>query len=338
MPDLPTPLVIDTDIGSDVDDALAITLALASPEVELIGVTTVHGDVDRRARMAARILGLAGRADIPVVRGVARPIGADQTPAMLGSEGEGLLDHPWDGPEATIHDISAPDWLIEQSRRRPFHLAAIGPFSNVAAAIQRDPAFAGRLRHLSVMGGLVEPKQLSDDWRRYLDRTGQEPAAIDYNTACDPAAALIAARSGVPMTWVTAEITFQAPLTRGGLAEIEAAGSPLGAALGRMARIWSERWFHQLQALPDAPSPVPVDAVACLHDPLAVASIFPGDWLTLEPRPLRYEADGGLFRIHRAEEDAPNAVAAVSVSVDGPAFARFFLERVGALLRQNAAA
>src|ERR687886_693095 len=101
----PTPIVIDTDIGADPDDALALCLAVASPEVEVRGVTIVSGDVDLRARMAARILGMAGREDIPIFKGHGPPIGAAQvevTPELAGLEGKGLLDEPYDGPEATI--------------------------------------------------------------------------------------------------------------------------------------------------------------------------------------------------------------------------------------------
>ncbi|MGH2533594.1 MAG: nucleoside hydrolase [Thermomicrobiales bacterium] len=333
----PIPLVIDTDTGSDIDDALAITLALASPEVDLIGVTAVSGDVELRARMVARILGMAGRAEVPIFRGVShsRMQDQEQTPAMLGSEGTGLLDHPYDGPTATIHDTPAPDWLIEESRRRPFHLAAIGPFSNIAVAVQRDPSFAGRLLHLSVMGGMVFPDHFGERWRRYYTKAGDDLAAVDYNTACDAAAALTVARAGVPMTWVTVEITLRTPLTRRGLDAIAATGSPLGEALGRMGRSWSDHWFRQHPALPGAPSPVPKDSVACLHDPLAIASIFPGDWLTLAPHRLRYAVDGELFRVTPTEEGAHDAVAAVSVAVDAPAFERFFLDRVVTFLRST---
>src|SRR5215216_7551154 len=90
------PIVIDTDVGADPDDALALILALASPEVDVRGVTIVSGDVGWRARIATRLLGMAGRSDIPVFlgRGEPRP--------MLGTEGEGLLDLPYHGTEAEV--------------------------------------------------------------------------------------------------------------------------------------------------------------------------------------------------------------------------------------------
>lgn len=332
----PVPLVIDTDTGTDIDDALALLLALASPEVDLIGVTIVDGDVDLRARMVARLLGMAGRADIPVVKGHGRPLGPGRMPTMRGHEGRGLLDVHYDGAEATILDGPASEWLVATSRRRSFHLAAIGPYTNVAAAVQLDSGFAARLLHLTVMGGMVHEEHFSDEWRRFFGHLGESGAWIDHNTASDPTAALIVARAGAPMTWVTAELTFHLPLTPAGLARIEAVGSPLSDALGRMTRIWNAEWFRYLPVPYDGPSPFPANAVACLHDPLALASIFAGDWLTLRRAPLRYAIEGELFRTYAAGDGAVDAVAGVSVAADPPAFERLYLDRVETFLRRVA--
>ena len=171
----PIPIVIDTDIGSDPDDALALCLALASPEVDVHGVTIVSGDVDLRARMAARLLGMAGREDIPVFKGQGPPIGAssvDVAPELTGLEGRGLLDQPYDGPEATIEQHAAIDWLVEESRRRPFHLVAIGPLTNVALAMERDAGFAERLLSLTIMGGLLDPRTMPIAWQRDIEERG----------------------------------------------------------------------------------------------------------------------------------------------------------------------
>jgi purine nucleosidase len=331
---LPIPLVIDTDTGTDVDDALALLLALASPEVDLLGVTVVDGDVDLRARMVARLLGMAGRADIPVFKGLAQPLGAGRMPTMRGHEGRGLLDVPYSGPLATIRDTPAVDWLIAESARRPYHLAAIGPYTNVAAAIQRDPAFATRLLGLTVMGGMVHEAGYSPQWQRFFAATGVDGAWLDHNTQSDPTAALVAATSAVPMTWVTAELTFHLPLTTAGLAHIAAVGSPLSDAIVRMAEIWNDEWFRFLGIPYDGPSPFPEDAVACLHDPLALAALFPGDWLTLSSERLRYVVDNGLFR---TEPNLKNGDAArISVAADPAGFERFYLDRVEAFLRRVA--
>src|SRR5215203_1371556 len=127
----PIPVVIDTDIGADPDDALALFLALASPEVDVRGVTIVSGNVTWRSRIATLLLGMAGRSDIPVFLGCGNPH------EMSSAEGQGVLDQRYLGPEATAQTTPAVDWLLDESRRRPFRLVAIGPLTNVANAIEQ---------------------------------------------------------------------------------------------------------------------------------------------------------------------------------------------------------
>ena len=320
----PIPIVIDTDIGADPDDALALVLALASPEVDLRGVTIVSGDVELRARMAARLLGMAGRADIPVVRGLSRSLDPKGASTMLGIEGRGLLDVDYWGPEATISSDDAPSWLVETSKLAPFHLVAIGPLSNVAAAVQLDPSFADRLLGLTIMGGLLDERALPPAWRR---AAGESPSAAswpDYNTTCDPAAALVCARAGVPTTWVPIEVTLHAPLRRAGRDRLPA-DSPLGAALGRMVDVWAKEWFRPTLPAGDR-SRIP-DAVAFLHDPLALAALFPGDWLTLRPIPMSYGVEDGRFRLRGAAASG-EPPARVAAAVDGAGFEAFCVERI----------
>jgi len=277
---------------------------------------------------------MAGCAGIPVFKGLSQPLGSGRMPTMRGHEGRGLLDEPWDGPEATINDMPAVDWLVAESKRRPFHLAAIGPYTNVAAAIQRDPAFATRLLGLTVMGGMVHQEHFADEWQQFFAHLGESGAWIDHNTASDPDAALVVARAGAPMTWVTAELTFHLPLTPAGLGQIEAVDRPLSDALARMTRIWNDEWFRFLPMPYDGPSPFPDNAVACLHDPLALSAIFPGDWLTLRTEPLKYAVDGELFRTTIADDGTGDAEAGVSVAADPMAFEQFYLDRVLTFLRR----
>ncbi|MBW3633002.1 MAG: nucleoside hydrolase [Chloroflexi bacterium] len=319
----PIPVVIDTDIGADPDDALALVLALASPEVDVRGVTIVSGDVDLRARMAARLLGMAGRQEIPVFRGQGVPLDPTRDPAMTGTEGQGLLDLPYEGPEATIDETFAPDWLAEESRRRPFHLVAIGPLTNVALALGQDPGLAGRLLGLTAMGGLLDARSMPVAWQRDIRERG--PAAWpDYNTVSDPTAALAVARSMNTITWVTLDVTMRAPL-RAMARDALLPNTPLGAALGRMIDAWRAFWFPTALPSPDDPSPVPADAVALLHDPLALAALFPGEWLHLRPARLAYGIEDGVFRLHEQPDGASGRLAA---EVDGARFEAFFVARI----------
>ncbi len=311
------PIVIDTDVGADPDDALALVLALASPEVDVRGVTIVSGDVRWRARIATRLLGMARRPDVPVFLGRGNPH------EMSGSEGEGLLEFPYDGPEATVQPTPAVDWLIAGSRRRPFHLVAIGPLTNVAAAIAEDAGFARRLLGLTVMGGLLDAGTMPITWQRDIAERGGA-GWPDYNTTCDPAAALTVARCGIPITWVTLDVTMRAPL-RAAARERLTADRPLTAALGRMIDAWHAAWFPVALPGNDDPSPVPADAVAILHDPLAVAALFPGEWLRLRPARLAAAIEDGVFRLHERADGAPAHVAA---EVDGAGFEAFFMARV----------
>lgn len=325
----PIPIVIDTDAGADPDDAFALALALASPEVEVLGVTVVSGDVERRARIVARLLGLAGRADVPVFKGEGRALDPRDGAAMLGTEGEGLLDGPAAGPEATIAPGPAVDWLVATARRRPFHVVAIGPLTNVAHALRRDPGFAGRLRGLTIMGGVWDEAALPAAWRRAVAERGSLAAWPDYNTMADATAAAVvaAAAATAPTTWVPLEVTVRAPLRREALDRLPAA--PLTAALREMVAAW-QPWFGPSLPEPDPGWSVPADAIGFLHDPLAVAALVGGDWLRLAPVRCRGEVVGGVFRL-RAGAGAAGAVATVATDVDGERFAAFCLDRIAAL-------
>ncbi|NJL94001.1 MAG: hypothetical protein HC915_09855 [Anaerolineae bacterium] len=332
----PIPLVIDTDTGTDVDDALALMFALASPELDLIGVTVVDANVDVRAQLVSRLLGMAGRADIPVVKGENNPIGAGRMPTWFGHEGRGILDLDYDGPVAPIQEVPAADWLVQQSHEKAYHLAAIGPFTNVARAFQQDPTLKDRLLGLTVMGGMAHPETYIPTWQKFFQDTGILPAHLDHNTASDVEAALQVARAGAPMTWVTAELTFCTYLNKSAIERFRATGTLLGAALAQMLQIWNDEWFHFIPQFPDYPSPFPPTTAACLHDPLAIASIFGAPQLTLRNHALRFGIEGHLFRLHEVGQAAAEVVHPVSVAVDDAAFEAFFMERVEAYLQNQA--
>ena len=248
---------------------------------------------------------------------------------MLGAEGEGLLDRPYHGPEATVQATPAVDWLLAESRRSSFHLVAIGPLTNVAAAIEEDRAFAGRLLGLTLMGGLLDERAMPLAWQRAIQERGAS-AWPDYNTMCDPVAALTVARCGIPITWVTLDATMRAPL-RAAVRGLLPPDHSLGAALGRMIDAWHAAWFPTALPPPDDPSPVPADAVAILHDPLAVAALFPGEWLRLRPTQLAYGIEDGVFRLR---EQPAGAAGQIAVEVDGAGFEAFLVARIMRLIAQ----
>ncbi len=330
----PMPIVFDTDIGTDVDDALALAFILASPELDLKGVTIVDGDVDTRAAIAARLLGMAGRTDIPVVKGAGRPFGMGRGPTWFGHEGKGCLDVPYDGPAAPILDVSAAEWLVDEASAPPFHLVAVGPFTNVAEAVRLDASFPKKVDGLTVMGGMAHPESYLPAWHAFFDATGISPAHMDHNSQSDPLAAYEMAGAGFAMRWVTAELTFCTPLHESAIGRFEASGSEFGACLARMTRIWSDEHFHVIPQYPeDRGKPFPADSVACLHDPLAVASLFGGTWLRTRPHKLGFSIEDPYFRMReRRDAEEHDAEHLVSVSVDAPAFHDLFIDRVGTFL------
>jgi len=176
-----TRIILDTDIGDDVDDAFALGLALESPEVELVGVTTAWGDTALRARMTRRMLRENGRADVPVAEGILTTGKTKFSQAEWANGGPG-------GKNA-----NGVEFLLEEIRKRPgeITLVAIGPLTNVGAAIQRDAATFQKLQRVVLMGGSV---------RRGYGDLGYEPdrgPMAEYNIRSDVSAAQKLFASGV---------------------------------------------------------------------------------------------------------------------------------------------
>jgi len=144
----PEKVIIDTDIGDDIDDAFAIALALKSPELEILGIATTFGDTEARAKIVDRLLGEAGRSDIPVLAGA-----PTKTTNVMNQKryGEG-------GRFARASHPNAADFILEQIRRYPgqITLIAIGPLMNVGALIDKDPATFLKLKRVVIMGGSIE--------------------------------------------------------------------------------------------------------------------------------------------------------------------------------------
>src|SRR5262245_24165922 len=150
---MPIPIVLDTDIGSDVDDALCLALAIAAPEIELIAVTHVSGDTRLRARISRRLLDLGGRGAVPVSAGRSEPLDGGRRFVWFGHEGVGILD---DEPGIPVPNDDAVEVLCRIFRTPgDRELVTIGPLTNVAAALDRDPSIAGNVRQLTVMGGYL---------------------------------------------------------------------------------------------------------------------------------------------------------------------------------------
>jgi len=187
-----TKIILDTDIGDDVDDAFALGLALQSPEIELVGVTTAWGDTALRARLVRRMLVENNRAGIPVAEGIVTKSRAAFTEARFAERGPG-------GPH-----MDAVDFLLERISTFPgeLTLVAIGPLTNIGAAIEKDAATFRKLKRVVLMGGSVR-KGYSD--LGYEPNRGPEP---EYNIGSDVAAAQKLFASGVPILMMPLDSTI----------------------------------------------------------------------------------------------------------------------------------
>ena len=179
-----TKIIIDTDIGDDVDDAFALGLALTSPEVEILGITTAWGDTQLRARLVDRLLAETGTANIPVAEGIRTQSKTPFSQARWAQAGPAAKSHP-----------QAVDFLLDNIRRNPgeITLVAIGPLTNIGAAIDRDPATFKKLKRVVLMGGSIH-KGYGD--LGYVPDRGPQP---EYNIYSDVAAAQRLFSSGVPI-------------------------------------------------------------------------------------------------------------------------------------------
>lgn len=186
-------LILDTDIGDDIDDALALALALEMPEVELLGVTTVFIDTDKRARIAKKLLTLWG-SEAPVYAGMNSGMSSDHSPCQYTPDLAAAEYAPVNDPRAD-HGAGAVDFLVESARRygARLTLVAIGPLTNVAAAIRKDPESMRGIR-IVLMGGCF--------YRQFNE----------WNIYCDSAAAGTVLDGNQNVTCIGLEVTYQTGL------------------------------------------------------------------------------------------------------------------------------
>lgn len=287
-------LVLDTDIGTDVDDALALAYALRHPGIDLRAVTTVSADTGARAAIAARLLGIAGRTDVVVAAGV----GGFEDRAWFGHEGVGLAD----GPDTPIDDRDAVTVLLDLSHGpTPPAVATVGMQSNVAAAVHRDPSYPHRVPLLSVMGGVFAPVH-------YLG-TVMGPAR-DHNLVTDAAGSVAALNAGFAVRYVPLDVTVRVPLRSVDLERLRAADE-LGAALAALVDGWSVLLHERSRGR------VPGDVVAYLHDPLTVACAVTTDFVTVERMPVTVALHDGVPRTFVDPLEGREADVVTGVDADG---------------------
>jgi len=261
---VPIPILLDTDIGTDIDDAFALALVLRSSEFDLVGVTTVSGDTQARARLAARLLIDAGRGRVPVAAGEpGKPLPIEQTQLGDGLQGSPLLTQP---------AVEFMKDQIEQARI-PLTLVAIGPLTNVAQLITRYPATARKLKQIVMMGGSI------------AFGYGNSPKPVaEYNIASDAEAAQVVFGSGIPILMAPLDATAMLDLDAPDRQRIFDHHTALTDDLARLYPLWGH------------PTPI-------LFDPLAVAMLIDPSLCRTKPLTLAVD-DKGFTRVEPGRPNA----------------------------------
>ena len=281
-------IIIDTDIGDDVDDAFAVALALHSPKLQILGISTTFGDTETRAKLLDRLLGETGYRDIPVAAGTPTTTKSSFTQRRYAEAGHfAKASHP-----------QAIDFILDQIRRYPneITLIAIGPLVNVGALIDKDPETFRKLRRVVLMGGSIE--------RRYGDLgyappRGPEP---EWNIVNDIPSAQKLFASGVPIYMMPLDST-QLKLDEVKRSILFQAGMPVTDALTLLYHQWGQ----------ETPT---------LFDVMTVAYILEPDLCPVKPMHIRVDDKGYT----RPESGVPNAQ--VCLNSDSEAFFRFYIRRM----------
>lgn len=286
---MPVPVLLDTDIGGDVDDVFALLLAARQPEVRLLGVTVVFGPVAQRARLARKMLDLAGRPDVPVAVGLGETLDGWR-PADGFTSGEGAVA-PEEAAELDrrLHPQQAVDFLIEQimTASEPPVLVTIGPLTNVGAALQREPALGRRLRALVMMGGCL----------------GEDAEEGEFNVNSDPLATRTVLESGARLRIGTYEVTRRTVLGWDAVVRLRRSEDP--ACVAAAAQL--ERYLVVLKR-----------PATSMYDPVTLTLAYTERFLRMQQ--VRLAATYDTRRTYlQVRPDGPIR-AEVSIDIDAPAF------------------
>jgi len=307
-------VILDLDVG--VDDALAIMLATASPELQVIGITAVSGNVhvDKTSINALKVLEALGISDVSVAKGAGKPLSRKLEVAQDFHGNDGLGNTNLPPPKLKLHHQNATEFLIEQTRANPKKITVIatGPLTNIAITLQQDPTFVENAKELVIMGGAygVTPYGYGN----------MNPVA-EFNMYVDPEAARLVFKSGIPLTAVGLDITTDptATLTKELYEQLEACPSARAQLAAQVTKSLMTRY-----------------GFVHLHDPVAVAVAADPSLVITRRYHVDVETVSDLTRgqtvadrrdwLPNAYKQPPNTN--VCTSIDGPRFLRMFMERI----------
>ena len=311
----PKPILIDTDPG--IDDSLAILLALASPELSLEGLSVVHGNcsVEQATINGLSILELAGAGHIPLAKGCALPLVQPSLLAVETHGDTGLGYAKLSAPRSKPTRQYGCDFLIEKILSNPgeMTLVAIGPLTNVALAIRKEPRVVSALKELIIMGGAIRHE-------------GNQTALAEFNTYVDPHAAHIVYHTGIPTTLVPLDVTYQCVLTQPDVDRLLQIDSPLTRFIADATRFYME--FHdEYQRIEGC----------VINDPLALSLTFAPELCDYQELYVDVDISSGVS-LAKTFADFYNftkkpANMRVALGVRNKDFIELFLERMERLAR-----
>lgn len=314
---MPTKVILDVDTGTD--DAVALMTAALSPDLELVGATSVNGNttIDYTTENTLRVFDFIGLPQVPVHRGMDRPLVRTDVKRGMAERIHGdMLDLPPVSNGATLQPGHAVDWLIETylASDGDIVLCPVGPLTNIAMAIQREPRIAELIPEIVIMGGAHDH--------------GNITASAEFNIWLDPEAARIVVNCGRPIRMVPLDATHQALVSTEDAARLRALGTPAGEAAARFV-------LQRIDGY-DATQPMPRrgDALAApVHDALAVCAIIDPSILTTELIPVDVETHAelsiGRTVCDRRFRSGKPANVHFAMDADEPKFNRMLLEILG---------
>ncbi|MGQ3210337.1 nucleoside hydrolase [Shinella sp.] len=310
----PRKIIIDTDPGQD--DAAAIMLALGSPELDILGITTVAGNVPLAltSRNARIILEFCARPDVKVFAGADKPIArplitAEHVHGKTGLDGPELHD-----PQMPLQDQHAVDFIIETLKREPagtVTLCTLGPLTNIATALEKAPEIAGRVRELVMMGG------------GFFEGGNITPAA-EFNIYVDPEAAAAVFKSGIPIVMMPLDVTHKVLTLKSRVAKLREIGSRPAIALVEMLDFF-ERFDIEKYGSDGGP----------LHDPTVIAYLLKPELFAGRDCNVEVETASpltvGMTVVDWWQVTGRKHNARVMKDVDADGFFALLTERVGRL-------
>jgi purine nucleosidase len=301
-----TRVVIDTDPG--VDDAVAILLALASPELEVLALTTVTGNVplEKTTLNARRLIDLAHRPDVIVAAGCAHAIAGPSNYSGEVHGADGLGDLEWDEPTTPLHPEHAVEVLWRLINEGPLTIVAIGPLTNLAVLLERHPEASERVERVVIMGG--------------ASFEGNVTPAAEFNIWADPEAAQQVFAAPWPITVMPLDLTHQATLNDDDLEFLRSLGTEVGRRSADMLEPYAsfhDQWYGNRDVI--------------MHDAMAVYELLDASAITKQGVTITVETGGehsrGATWIDRRRDHADSRVR-VGLEVDNPRFVALLRERL----------